>query len=115
MTLRSLTVFGRALHGGGALRRGWANLPAPLLPIPGYRGEGTRLRYPRTSGHSAYAHKTTFSSTYALPNFRHSFMAVRRIDERPWNETKWDIPAVWRRDRERPLMTEPAIARMTTI
>lgn len=46
-------------------------------------------------------HKTTFSSSYALPDFRHSFMSVRRIDGRPWNETKWVFAAIpgdlWRR------------------
>lgn len=47
--------FDQAYQGGGALRRGRANLPGPLLPIPGSRDNGTRVRYRARSGHSAFA------------------------------------------------------------
>ncbi len=36
-------------------------------------------------------HKTTINRRCPLPNFRHPFMSVRCLDERPWNDKRWDF------------------------
>jgi hypothetical protein len=55
-------------------------------------------------------HKTTFGRCWALPNFRHPFMSVRCLDERPWNDKKWDFPAVPYGACKRQRSLEPDIA-----
>lgn len=53
----------------------------------------------------------TFGIPFALPDFRHSFMSGRRLEQQPWNDEIWDFAAVRLRLVERRLLSEADVQR----
>jgi hypothetical protein len=67
----------------------------------------------KAAGFAALTHKTTFSRRCPLPNFRHPFMSVRCLDERPRNDKKWDKPVIPMQQVERQLLSEADVRRLS--